>query len=93
MGAGHCYWLQLLFVVFSPFLFLFVVVVIDANCIQFHCMVAASHTAMFEGNIDDCFKIGIGVSRKAVKLYCDFYSSDIIVASPLGLRTVIGAEG
>lgn len=56
-------------------------------------MVAASHTAMFEGNIDDCFKIGIGVSRKAVKLYCDFYSSDIIVASPLGLRTVIGAEG
>lgn len=56
-------------------------------------MLAASHTAMFEGNIDDCFKIGIGVSRKVVKLYCDFYSSDIIVASPLGLRTVVGAEG
>ena len=54
---------------------------------------AASHKAMFEGNIDDCFKIGIGVSRKEVKLYCDFYSSDMIVASPLGLRTVIGAEG
>jgi U3 small nucleolar RNA-associated protein 25 len=52
----------------------------------------ASFKSMFEGNIDDCFRIGVSVRGKQVKLYSDFYSSDIIVASPLGLRTVIGAD-
>ena len=53
----------------------------------------SSFTATFTGNTDDCFKVGVAVRGKAVHLYADFYSSDIIVASPLGLRTVIGAEG
>jgi hypothetical protein len=36
---------------------------------------------------------GICVARKAVRLYADFYDSDIIVASPLALRRLIGGGG
>ncbi|XP_051806595.1 U3 small nucleolar RNA-associated protein 25 homolog [Acanthochromis polyacanthus] len=49
--------------------------------------------AIFSGNVDDHFRIGISIIRSSVRLYAPFYSSDIIVASPLGLRTVLGAEG
>ena len=52
-----------------------------------------SYLQTFAGNVDDCFKIGIAVKKTSLKLYAKFYSSDIIVASPLGLRTVIGGEG
>ena len=48
---------------------------------------------MFAGNIDDCFRLGISVSRKSMNLYAKFYAADIIVASPLGLRTIIGNPG
>lgn len=41
------------------------------------------------GNIDDCFRIGIGFAKKCLKLYTSFADSDIIIASPLGLRMVI----
>ncbi|KAM7404033.1 hypothetical protein PAMA_004448 [Pampus argenteus] len=49
--------------------------------------------AIFSGNVDDHFRIGISIIRSSVRLYAPFYSSDIIIASPLGLRTVLGAEG
>ncbi|XP_011872230.1 PREDICTED: digestive organ expansion factor homolog [Vollenhovia emeryi] len=46
-----------------------------------------------QGNIDDKFKIGMAITKKTLKLYTNFYASDIIIGSPLGLRRVVGAEG
>eukprot|EP00040_Diaphanoeca_grandis_P028573 m.165769 g.165769 ORF g.165769 m.165769 type:complete len:563 (+) comp31396_c0_seq1:2698-4386(+) len=47
----------------------------------------------FDGNVDDCFRVGISVTRTTINMYSPFYKSDIIITSPLGLRLIIGAEG
>lgn len=46
----------------------------------------------FYGNIDDTFRIGISFKGTSMKLYTKFESSDIIVASPLGLRVLMSAS-
>ncbi|KAM9788129.1 U3 small nucleolar RNA-associated protein 25 homolog [Syngnathus typhle] len=49
--------------------------------------------ATFSGNVDDHFRIGVSIIKGNMRLFSPFYSSDIIIASPLGLRTVMGVEG
>ncbi|XP_041827240.1 digestive organ expansion factor [Melanotaenia boesemani] len=51
------------------------------------------YQAIFSGNVDDHFRIGVSIVKGSMRLYAPFYSSDIIISSPLGLRTVLGAEG
>ncbi|CAH7683042.1 hypothetical protein PPACK8108_LOCUS16291 [Phakopsora pachyrhizi] len=51
------------------------------------------HRMIFKGNVDDDFKLGIKINRKEFKLYSELYQSDLIVASPVGLRKLIEKEG
>lgn len=48
---------------------------------------------MFNGNSNDFFTLGIKLIRRTLKLYCKLEHSDIIVASPLGLKMLIDKTG
>lgn len=45
--------------------------------------------ARFKGNNDDNFRIGISFGASFCKLYTEFNKSEIIIASPLGLKLSI----
>lgn len=51
------------------------------------------HWERFEGNVDDHFRVGIQLHPRYARLFAPFYAADVIVASPLGLRLIVKAEG
>eukprot|EP00698_Gefionella_okellyi_P002652 TRINITY_DN12498_c0_g1_i1.p1 TRINITY_DN12498_c0_g1~~TRINITY_DN12498_c0_g1_i1.p1 ORF type:complete len:604 (+),score=124.22 TRINITY_DN12498_c0_g1_i1:25-1836(+) len=53
----------------------------------------ADFLEIFSGHSDDTFRFGISFSKQRVKLFSQFYKSDIIIGSPLGLKLVVGAAG
>uniref|UniRef100_A0A0R3RZ81 U3 small nucleolar RNA-associated protein 25 homolog n=1 Tax=Elaeophora elaphi TaxID=1147741 RepID=A0A0R3RZ81_9BILA len=55
--------------------------------------VSADYRKLMSGNIDDCFRIGVAIAKKSLKLYTSFDESDILIASPLGLRMIVGEGG
>ncbi|KAL7713700.1 Digestive organ expansion factor family protein [Entamoeba marina] len=44
---------------------------------------------IFEGNSDDCFKLGVKFGKNGVQLYSNYYESDLIIASPLGIKILL----
>ncbi|AET38821.1 rRNA-binding ribosome biosynthesis protein UTP25 Ecym_3331 [Eremothecium cymbalariae DBVPG len=44
---------------------------------------------VFKGNTNDFFVLGMKFTRKTLKLYSNFYQSDVIVCSPLGIQLIL----
>lgn len=49
----------------------------------------ADFREMFKGNSNDFFSIGLKFTRKSLKLYSSFFTSDVLIASPIGLSMIL----
>eukprot|EP00887_Chlorella_sp_A99_P004809 scaffold4.g4809.t1 len=52
----------------------------------------ADHLALFSGNLDDHFRLGVKLTRGAVRLFADLYQSDVLLASPVALATKLAEK-
>ena len=59
---------------------------------KFKPFVPEDHKALFKGNTDDHFRLGLKLTKASVRLYVDFFGADIIFASPLGIVTALQDE-
>lgn len=70
-------------------IFFISIIIYYLECFQ----VSDDYRKLISGNIDDCFRIGVAIAKKSLKLYTAFDESDILIASPLGLRMIVGESG
>ncbi|KAJ1345877.1 hypothetical protein KIN20_000506 [Parelaphostrongylus tenuis] len=59
---------------------------------EFKTKLAEEFKELITGNNDDCFRVGIALSKKVLKLYEAFDKSDFILCSPLGLRMILDGD-
>uniref|UniRef100_A0A1I7XTN0 Uncharacterized protein n=1 Tax=Heterorhabditis bacteriophora TaxID=37862 RepID=A0A1I7XTN0_HETBA len=59
---------------------------------EFQSNIAEEFKELLTGNNDDCFRVGIALSKKTLKLFEPFEKSDILLCSPLGLRMILDGE-
>ncbi|KAK6018797.1 hypothetical protein OSTOST_15590, partial [Ostertagia ostertagi] len=58
----------------------------------FKTRICEEYKELITGNNDDCFRVGIAISKKVLKLFEAFDKSDIILCSPLGLRMILDGD-
>ena len=54
--------------------------------------VPLEYKELFRGNQDDHFRLGVKITKAAVRPFVDFFGADIVFASPLGIVTAMNDD-